>query len=390
MLIQLASHSPDLAQLIEEEYDLELRDSNLLVHHVPYVTAAGNVLYGILVSELTTNGERTVRPGRHEMWLVGEVPYNHQGIQLRGVINEPMTDFGDGLSGRRMSLKRNDQHPEDYYIKVTTYVDALGRPARAIDPQATHRGGPPRESSSDDSPFRYHDGATSRAALSAVTAKLKRDKIAIVGLGGTGSYILDLLAKTPVAELHLYDDDVFHAHNAFRSPGAARLEDLVTEPTKVEYLRQQYDGIRRDIFAHPIRVTSSSVEELADKEFVFLAVDTGPDKRSIVAQLEAWGKPFVDCGIGVTRQENSLRGMVRITAAAAEHYDHLPLRLSYVDQGENEYNLNIQTVDLNMLNAVLAVLKWKKMLGYYVDEKDEYNSTYTVSRNQLVSGNLGT
>lgn len=389
MLIELASRSADLAQLIEEEYDLELRDSNLLVHHVPYVTPAGSVAYGILVSELSTNGERTVRPGRHEMWLAGDVPHDHQGTKLTGLLNESPTDFGGGLLGRRMSLKRNDQHPENYYIKVATYVDVLGRFARAIDPKASHRGAPPRESSPDESVFRYHDSATSRAALSAVTAKLKQGKIAIVGLGGTGSHILDLLAKTPIAEIHLYDDDVFHAHNAFRTPGAASIDELRTEPTKVDYLQRRYDVIRRDIIPHPIRVTAANVDELADKEFVFLAVDTGPDKGAIVAQLGAWGKPFVDCGIGVIRQENSLRGMVRVTTGEPGYYDHLPLRLSYVDEGENEYNLNIQTADLNMLNAVLAVLKWKKMLGYYVDDKREHNSTYAVARNQLVSGNLG-
>ena len=32
-------------------------------------------------------------------------------------------------------------------------------------------------------------------------------KVAVIGLGGTGSYLLDALAKCPVAEIHLYDDD---------------------------------------------------------------------------------------------------------------------------------------------------------------------------------------
>jgi tRNA A37 threonylcarbamoyladenosine dehydratase len=39
-----------------------------------------------------------------------------------------------------------------------------------------------------------------------VTAKLEGKKIAIVGVGCTGSYILDLVAKTPVSEIHMYDD----------------------------------------------------------------------------------------------------------------------------------------------------------------------------------------
>jgi tRNA A37 threonylcarbamoyladenosine dehydratase len=45
-------------------------------------------------------------------------------------------------------------------------------------------------------------------------------------MGGTGSYILDLVAKTAVMEIHLFDGDDFNQHNAFRAPGAASLEDL--------------------------------------------------------------------------------------------------------------------------------------------------------------------
>ena len=56
--------------------------------------------------------------------------------------------------------------------------------------------------------------------------KLMNHKVAIIGLGGTGSYILDMLAKTPVSEIHLFDGDDFLTHNAFRSPGAASLDDL--------------------------------------------------------------------------------------------------------------------------------------------------------------------
>jgi hypothetical protein len=41
-----------------------------------------------------------------------------------------------------------------------------------------------------------------------------------------------------------------------------------------------------------------------------------------------------------------------------------------------------------MMNAVMAVIRWKKMMGYYVDDKGEFNSTYVIARNQLNSGEL--
>ena len=70
----------------------------------------------------------------------------------------------------------------------------------------------------EDSVFLYEDTASSHALdIVAINAKLKPLRIVIVGLGGTGSYVLDFVAKTPVKEIHLFDGDTFLQHNAFRS-----------------------------------------------------------------------------------------------------------------------------------------------------------------------------
>ena len=81
--------------------------------------------------------------------------------------------------------------------------------------------------------------------------------VALVGLGGTGAYILDLVVKTPVAEIHLYDGDVFLQHNAFRSPGAASVADLRAKLNKVDYYKDRYSPMRRHIVAES-RVNSFS------------------------------------------------------------------------------------------------------------------------------------
>lgn len=54
-----------------------------------------------------------------------------------------------------------------------------------------------------------------RANINFINDKFKGMRIGIIGLGGTGSY-LDLVAKTPVDEILLFDDDEFLLHNAFR------------------------------------------------------------------------------------------------------------------------------------------------------------------------------
>ena len=59
--------------------------------------------------------------------------------------------------------------------------------------------------------------------------------MAVIGLGGTGSYLIDFLVKTPVKEIRAFDPDRFFVHNAFRSPG--RLTSKRSENSKRKSIR---------------------------------------------------------------------------------------------------------------------------------------------------------
>lgn len=39
--------------------------------------------------------------------------------------------------------------------------------------------------------------------------------------------------------------------------------------------------------------------------------------------------------------------------------------------------------DLNALNAALAVVKWKKLCGFYYDIEREHHSTYVINTGKL-------
>ena len=106
------------------------------------------------------------------------------------------------------------------------------------------------------------------------------EKIAIVGLGGTGSYVLDLVAKTPVREIHAYDGDTFYQHNAFRSPGAASGDELRAKQPKVTYFKNLYSKMHRGIVDHAVYVDAGNVDELRCMDFVFLCLDKGTGKES--------------------------------------------------------------------------------------------------------------
>ncbi len=383
---QLVNRSPDLRRLRDEGYDIEIRSNYLLVKQVPYVTAERVVARGILVSELSTSGSTTTTPNTHVVSFVGSIPCDDHGRELDVIINQRGAfPVDENLTARCMFSSKPAGGYPDYYEKMTSYVDMLLGYARAIDPSATAKLFPPIPTDDNESVFRYLDSASSRAQISAITEKLKLGKVAIVGLGGTGSYILDLIAKTPIEQVHLYDRDRLYTHNAFRAPGAASIDELDAAPKKVEYFQRKYDPLRRNIIAHPVHVNETNIEELRDMAFVFLAMDTGASKKYIIKKLEEFGVPFIDTGIGVYQANNSLGGLVRTTTSAHGHRQHVWERISFADEEDDEYEQNIQTADLNALNAVMAVIRWKKLFGFYTDLDKEYSSTYTIDGNHLLN-----
>ncbi len=388
MLKQLLSHSSDLQRLLNEGFNLEIMESNLLIRQVPYVTSNKVVDRGILVSELSTEGNKTIRPKDHVVFFVGSIPCDDQGRELDKIINSRASSpIGGGLVACcTFSSKPQGGYP-DYYEKMTSYVNILLGYARAIDPTVTPSVYPPIATDDEDSPFQYIDSASSRAQISAVTEKFKHKKIAIVGLGGTGSYILDLIAKTPVQYIHLYDEDIFYTHNAFRAPGAASIEELNAGQKKVEYFQSKYNPIHRNIVSHAVNIDESNVDELREMDFVFLAMDTSLVKKLIFEKLDEFCVPFIDTGMGIelNQASSSLNGLIRTTTSIENNRKHVWNRVSFLNLEDDEYERNIQIADLNALNAVLAVIKWKKLVGFYLDLDRELSSTFTIDGNHLLN-----
>lgn len=277
---------------------------------------------------------------------------------------------------------------QNYYDLVTTYVANISGPAEVLDPTATAKTWRVVESTDPDSPFVYPDTASSRAGITAASRKLETGPVAIIGLGGTGSYVLDLVAKTPVHEIHLFDKDRFGQHNAFRSPGAPSVAQLKAMPSKVGHFAAIYGNMRRRIIPHETHIDKSNLSLLEGMAFVFICIDAGKPKKLIIEKLEQLDIPFVDVGMGLQiSDDNSLRGIVRVTASTSKKRNHVrdKQRISFDGDGNDVYSQNIQVADLNALNAALAVIKWKKLFGFYADLKNEHFSAYTLDGNSLVN-----
>lgn len=378
--------SPDIVRLRNEGYEVEIRGAHLLVSHVPYVDANRTIQYGVLVCTLALSADQIVKPQDHVIHFTGSHPCHRDGTLMAQLqYMSQRRDLGGGLWVDHSFSNKPDGGYPDYYQKMTRYAQIISDPAFSIDPNIRLTTFKVIEAKPEESVFHYLDTNSSRADIEAITDKLKRRKVGIVGLGGTGSYVLDLVAKTPVEEIHLYDGDEFAQHNAFRSPGAPSLEQLRTPPKKVTYLSEIYSRMRRGIFAHAEFLNGSNVNQLAGLDFVFVCVDNGSAKKVVIESLEARLIAFADVGMGVHVGDNNLWGMLRTTTSTPDKREHLHKYVSF-DQGkEDEYATNIQIADLNMLNAALAVIKWKKLCGFYQDLKREHQSTYSTNVNQLVS-----
>lgn len=391
MLQQLINHSSDLKRLQDEGYELEVKGGYLLIHHIPYVNHLREVKYGILVSELSlANSQRTIIPSTHVINFVGEYPCNADGSIITAIQHSNQQNLGYGIVINFSFSNKPQNGYTDYYEKVSTYGTIISSPAKSIEPLVTEKTFRIRENTIDTDVFQYIDTNSSRAKINLINEKVKGQKIAIIGLGGTGAYILDLLSKTPVSEIHLHDGDVFSQHNAFRSPGAAGKEDLDSVPSKVDYYSSQYSKIHQKISSHHGYVSKENMEDLLTMSHVFICIDNDVSRKLIIQFLLKNNISFIDVGLGVNALDDSLIGTVRVTTGTHEKNNHLVDRIPFVDEGNNDYNTNIQIAELNCLNAVLAVIKWKKMCGFYQDLREEHHSTYSINVNQLTSDEVTT
>lgn len=389
MSLALFSLNPDLARLRADGYFVRIEGSFLVMREVPYVDAQRRVRTGTLVSPLDLAGDRTRRPEIHVIHWDGEFPCNADGTPLPAISHaSPNTDLGYGLTARFSFSNKPPEGYADYHAKMSTYATILAGPAAVLQPGVSPRVFRGTEDEAEASVFNYLDTASSRVGLSTLVAKLENETIGILGAGGTGSFILDLVAKTPVKEIRIFDDDDFLSHNAFRAPGAPSLEQLRDAPKKVHYLKSIYERMHRGIVAHPVKLQASTLGLLDGITFAFISMDAGQEKRAVVAKLEALGVPFIDVGMGLELVNGSLGGILRVTTSTPEKREYVHAgRISFEGGGgQDVYASNIQVADLNALNACLAVVKWKKLRGFYRDLECEHHSTYTTDGNMLLNG----
>lgn len=377
------NHSDDLSRLREEGYSIHIVGGYVVMRDVPFVDAEGRIGTGAIASVPKLAGDKIVGATDHTVLFAGGTPHDISGKPVQSHSNVSI-GLGNGFVAKLKYSRKPPGGYKDYRHLMTTYAALFAGPAQAIDPNSNPRvyRTPPDDA---DYVFNYLDTASSRAEIEDIVQRLAGERVAIIGLGGTGSYILDFVSKTPVQEIRTFDADIYYTHNAFRSPAPPTIEELREAPLKVYRHAETYGKMHRRIVPHPVMLDESNVHLLEGITFAFVTIDKAPAKRAIVRKLEEMNVAFIDCGMGVVLSEGALGGLVRTTTSTPENREHVHDRVPFAETEEDVYASNIQIAELNALNAVSAVLKWKKLRGVYHDSKHEMHSLFTISSNSITN-----
>ena len=247
-------------------------------------------------------------------------------------------------------------------------------------------------------PFNIPNTFEARAALGPVQDRIRNQRIAIIGLGGTGAYVLDLIAKTPVPEIHLLDADHVEWHNFMRAPGAPTAEEIESlrrnPPSKVAYYHSKYASLREGIHAHAVRVDNSSMltEFLSTHpvDFAFVCIDQRKDSDSprqdvVYATLSEAGVPFIDSGVSITLDDGSVKGAVTTSAYDAGSVAWKDAIPNARVEGNVPGYRNVQLPEVNALAASLAVMEWRRRTEQYVSESASFLHKFRLETPRIVT-----
>lgn len=390
VLHRLASHNPDLGRLIDEGYDVDLINGYLVVYGVPYLNGAGALQHGDLISKLDLIDEvRIGPPSDHQVFFRGGEPHQLDGQRVRLAGGPNQLVVADGLVADRSFSNKPPAGYASVYEKIDTYISYISAPAIAAFPGTTPKRAAEQGVTGFVSPLAIPDTLSARGGFVDLSRKLLDKRIAIVGLGGTGSYILDFVSKTHVREIHLFDFDIVKLHNAFRIPGTISPNDF--GQLKVDFLSSRYAQVHKGITPHNLEVNKCHSDLFREFDFVFVAVDRAAARGEIMSMLESVSVHAVDVGMGLFRGNKGLDGFVRTAYVAPNTLTGLVEKayIPTVDPVDNEYRHHAQIGELNALNAAMAVIAFKQHFGFFDKLTHHQVSLYDIGDGQIARCEVG-
>lgn len=126
--------------------------------------------------------------------------------------------------------------------------------------------------------------------------KLGSAKIAVFGLGGVGSYVVEALARCGVGSLTLVDHDCVSVTNINRQLFALR---STVGKSKVQVAKERIHDIDEDIIVHTYEVfyneDTEGMFDFHSYDYVVDAIDTVSSKLMIICKAKECHVPVISC-----------------------------------------------------------------------------------------------
>ena len=301
---------------------------------------------------------------------------------------------GDGRTWSNISIRKGSSDSPGDDLSAS---DLIHRYAKQIVGAVSAAGYYAPASLAVPTPFEIPNTFEARTGIGPVQDRIRDQRIAIIGLGGTGAYVLDLIAKTPVIEIHLLDSDDLDWHNFMRAPGAPTAEEIESLRTgalrKVDYYHSKYASFRKGIHPHPVRVDSPSMfaEFLSDHpiDYAFVCIDQLTDSDSprqdvVYAALSEAGVPFIDSGVSITLDNRAVSGVVTTSAYGAGSLEWKVAIPNAKVQGNLPGYRNVQLPEVNALAATLAVMEWRRRTEQYVSKSSSFLHKFRLETPRII------
>jgi len=133
-------------------------------------------------------------------------------------------------------------------------------------------------------------------------------KIAVIGTGGLGSIVVEMLARLPVSEIILIDPDIVEISNENRLLGSTRF-DTINKTPKVEMLKRHIWQVNPDVnvTAIPWDIFNIRAQSVAKSADIIIGCVDDPKARLAINKLAlAHGIPYFDGGTGIKSNNGTI------------------------------------------------------------------------------------
>lgn len=124
--------------------------------------------------------------------------------------------------------------------------------------------------------------------------RISKLKVAVIGAGGTGSVVIETLAKRGVRDIKIYDSDVIEQSNVDRLSILTKTNDEIINKRKVDL----FDGLKDlDIkkFEH---LSVDNIDTLKDRHLVICCADKVDVRKELAKFVSDHKIPYVNIAIG--------------------------------------------------------------------------------------------